>query len=935
MTGYYKRFSGNTVANMLRTTLKACLAVAALACFGSPLADDSEPPLYVAQSGTDSGNCRDAAAPCQTIDYALQRVGKNGQIRVAGGAYELEAVEDVVYMVSGAVDVRGGYRRSDSFGILTGETTTLVGVPPEFADALAHRGFHVIADRKGRKTAQFVDAQQSLKSNAQATQCSGGFAGVFPCNNVNLLAHVVGRTPTATGADIWGFIDLNTHREYAIVGYSVGTAVYDVTNPEDPREVSFFDGQRTTWRDIKIHQFWNASEQRFNAYAYVTADNASDGLLVLDLSTLPHSVTRIAYPSDFASAHNVYLTGIDFSTGLSLDGTTPSLILAGPNLSDGRFRRYSLANPAAPAFVVAPATPAGQPGSDRLYMHDTASMRVTDTRKDTQCVNATSEYCEVLFDFNETTLDVWDISNATNPVRLSRTPYANSGYTHSGWWTEDKQFVFVQDEIDERDRGLNTTLRAFSLADLAAPVLAGSWTGPTQAIDHNGFVRGNRYYMSNYARGLTILDISDPSSPATAGRFDTFPSSDNVGFPGAWGAYPFLPSGNLLISDIDSGLYVVEDGTLAVNEGSLSFTAASFGSEETSSPTIVVSRNGGSQGSVSVDWEVIPASASSDDVVTRTGTLSWGPGDSGNRVIDPGVVNDGAAEGLEQYLVKLMAPTGGATISSPSIASVYVSDPGDPSVLEFMSSAVSVPERGFATVVAVVNRTGSAAGAVAVELAVAGGDASATIDYTGPARQTLNWADGDAAPKWIEYAITDDGQGEADEFFELALENVSGAALGSQTLMRIDIVDGSGVNQAPNSIAGSSQTVSPGASVTLNGSQSNDPNGDSLTYAWSQTLGPGVTLENADTDTASFTAPAVSSDTLLRFQLEVVDAGGLADTAVVSVTVSTGSSTGGGFGGGGGGPLSVWLLASLAFAIAWPLLERMRLYDRLFAVRTR
>ena len=44
-----------------------------------------------------------------------------------------------------------------------------------------------------------------------------------------------------------------------------------------------------------------------------------------------------AYASDFAAAHNVYLTHTDFSTGLSLTGNTPTLIIAGPNLGDGRF----------------------------------------------------------------------------------------------------------------------------------------------------------------------------------------------------------------------------------------------------------------------------------------------------------------------------------------------------------------------------------------------------------------------------------------------------------------------------------------------------------------------------------------------------------------------------------------------------------------------
>ena len=156
-------------------------------------------------------------------------------------------------------------------------------------------------------------------------------------------------------------------------------------------------------------------------------------------------------------------------------------------------------------------------------------------------------------------MDIWDISDALNPVRLSKTSYVNADYVHSGWWSEDQLFLFVQDETDERDRGLLTTLRIFSISDLTAPTLVGTWSGPTTAIDHNGFVRGNRYYMSNYARGLTILDITNPANPAAVGGFDTYPASDTVGFPGAWGTYPYLPSGALLISDIDSGLYIVEE----------------------------------------------------------------------------------------------------------------------------------------------------------------------------------------------------------------------------------------------------------------------------------------------------------------------------------------------------------------------------------------
>jgi hypothetical protein len=139
----------------------------------------------------------------------------------------------------------------------------------------------------------------------------------------------------------------------------------------------------------------------------------------------------------------------------------------------------------------------------------------------------------------------------------------------------------------------------------------------------------------------------------------------------------------------------------------------------------------------------------------------------------------------------------------------------------------------------------------------------------------------------------------------------------------VDILDGSGANNAPNANAGPGQIVARGTRVTLNGDNSNDPDGDSLTYAWSQTLGPAVTLTNANTSSASFTAPSISSDTLLTFQLAVTDPDGLSDSAIVAITVRTNPRS-----SGSGGSVSLWLLALL-------LLERMRFYYRLFAIRSR
>ncbi len=81
-------------------------------------------------------------------------------------------------------------------------------------------------------------------------------------------------------------------------------------------------------------------------------------------------------------------------------------------------------------------------------------------------------------------------------------------------------------------------------------------------------------------------------------------------------------------------------------------------------------------------------------------------------------------------------------------------------------------------------------------------------------------------------------------------------------------------NSAPIANAGADQIVTPTspALTTLVGNLSSDPDGDAVTYAWTQTAGTPVTLSGANMANATFTAPTVTADQTLTFELSVSDA---------------------------------------------------------------
>lgn len=99
-------------------------------------------------------------------------------------------------------------------------------------------------------------------------------------------------------------------------------------------------------------------------------------------------------------------------------------------------------------------------------------------------------------------------------------------------------------------------------------------------------------------------------------------------------------------------------------------------------------------------------------------------------------------------------------------------------------------------------------------------------------------------------------------------------------------------NQPPVADAGDDQTVDENTQVTLDGTGSSDPDGDELSFAWEQVDGPAVDVEDADTATPTFTAPAVETDTELTFELTVSD-GNASDSDRVGIVVQANETQGG------------------------------------------
>ncbi len=312
--------------------------------------------------------------------------------------------------------------------------------------------------------------------------------------------------------DIWGWVD-EDRTEYALVGLQNGVSVVSLADPSQPREVGFASGPSSGWRDMKT----------FGEFGYAINESGS-GLLVMDLSALPDSLPfyywnpNIEELGTLRTCHNLYIddNGVAYLTGCNLNSGGPLFVDVA-------------SDPGNPIYI-------GR-APDR-YAHDIY------VRNDTLY---TSDIYAGFF-------SVYDISDKSNPQLLAtqETPFL---FTHNAWLSDDSQTIYTTDER------ANAPVAAYDISDLdnirKIDEFRPTETVNTGVIPHNVHVIDDFLSISHYSDGLVVVDAQRPSNLVEVANYDTF-RGEGQGFSGAWGAYPFLPSGLTLVSDRSNGLFVVD-----------------------------------------------------------------------------------------------------------------------------------------------------------------------------------------------------------------------------------------------------------------------------------------------------------------------------------------------------------------------------------------
>lgn len=310
-------------------------------------------------------------------------------------------------------------------------------------------------------------------------------------------------------SDVWGYTD-EFGNEYALVGVNNGgVSVVDLSDPNNPNEIFFYSGPSSTWRDLKV----------WGDHAYITTEGGG-GLAIIDLTPLPasNSLTAVSWQgSGWVAAHNLFIDefGICY--------------IFGANRGNGGVIFLDL--------TIDPMNPIEVGEFDNWYCHDGMA------RGDTL-------YAAHISDGFFSILDVSDKQN----VQILGTQTTGNNFAHNIWVSDNGDHVFTTDEVSSGYIGSYDITDPSDIKEIDL-VLSDPGSG---TIPHNTHVIGDFIFTAYYRLGCTIHDVSRPDNVIEVGYYDTSPMLAGNGYNGSWGAYPYLPSGLALGTDIENGLFIFD-----------------------------------------------------------------------------------------------------------------------------------------------------------------------------------------------------------------------------------------------------------------------------------------------------------------------------------------------------------------------------------------
>jgi hypothetical protein len=397
--------------------------------------------------------------------------------------------------------------------------------------------------------------------------------------------------------------------------------------------------------------------------------------------------------------------------------------------------------------------------------------------------------------------------------------------------------------------------------------------------------------------------------------------------------------------------------------GTLQFSAAAYsGNENAGEVTITVTRAGGSNGAVSVNYTTTDGTAiAGQDYTAADGTIMFADGDAVAKTFKVSIIDDTTYEGNETVKLALSNATAGATLGTAAAATLTIIENDLPKLGTFTldQSAYTVAE-GVGKITFTVNRSDGADTTVVVPYTVSPGTALSPSDYTGSFSGMLSFAPGETSHTF-DVAIIDDAIVEPSETFTVGIGDLlNGGTLGTPASATVTITDNDVGLPKPGTFAFSTAAYSvaeDAGKVTITVNRTNGADGAvdvpyvvtagkatqdadySGTYSGTLTFAAGeasrsfdfnivddVVVEPVETFSVTINSPS-NGGALGALSYTVVTINDNDSSVTPTSPVDPGPTTGGGSGGkssGGGGSLEPMFAFGLAFLLAGRGVRRSR-----------